>query len=171
MKDLAFEKKPETDINKPVHSANEYQELLTNGEPPEQFQTFVEAGFTAEEAARALVKGMGPILTTDNGDGTFTHELAKPDPNWPAVIDACEVCGSTENLGDLWLGLDDIPTDLKLVILVKEDEKDEPFRVCEACHDDPAKLKTWLMAELEKALRESGEFEQLPDGKWKRMVE
>jgi hypothetical protein len=58
--------------------------------------------------------------------------------------DDCEVCGGTDNLG-LW---------------------NETITVCQSCHDD-GKFQEWFVREMEAALTESPDYEQLPNGNWK----
>lgn len=43
--------------------------------------------------------------------------------------------------------------------------------ICRPCYDDEPVFKAWFMAELEKALKDSPEFEQLPDGRWHHVKE
>lgn len=67
------------------------------------------------------------------------------------LMEPCEKCGSRESVGRLML-----PPDCDLAI-------------CKTCHDDrDNSLVDWFAKELEEAVAESGEYEKMADGKWRR---
>jgi hypothetical protein len=65
----------------------------------------------------------------------------------------CECCGRTELLGEMWW-----------------DDMSEKIIVCQPCHSDMPKLKAWVMAEMERFLEESPEYERLPNGNWRKSL-
>ncbi len=67
------------------------------------------------------------------------------------LMEPCEKCGKVAR-GGRWC--------------VPGDEDGMP--ICQECWEDRDSFAKWFEAELEKAVIESGEFEQLTDGKWRR---
>lgn len=66
------------------------------------------------------------------------------------LLEPCEKCGKVAKGGRMTF-----PTG-------------DDMSLCEECHEDIEGFTTWFEAELEKAVKESDEFEQMADGKWRR---
>lgn len=61
--------------------------------------------------------------------------------------DCCAKCGGTERVGKFW----EIP-------------------ICVPCFKDKATFKPWFMDQMEDVLRQSPEYEQSADGKWRKKL-
>lgn len=64
----------------------------------------------------------------------------------------CEKCGKTAR-GGRWSLL----PDAELVL-------------CQECYADQDGLSIWFEQELESAMQASGEYERMPDGKWRKLT-